>query len=285
MKMKIRDLCQESGFSRSTIKQYLREGLLHPAEKVGFRSSYYDETHLRVLGRIRYLRKQEKLPYNRIKQILATMSGQTPVAEPEQNDAVVKKTQIINKAIEFFSRNGVRGTKITDITNALGIGKSTFYLYFKNKRELYLECIDQLTAGGLIPQESLNKIIHEHDPLRRLRKRIEVALERFPPLIGIFNHVRHEMLSEDAELVKKAKNTFRLLIRPGVKDISWGVKHGYFRPINGELAGYFFIAMIEMLIYRLTLDDKFTAEEGIAALLDLFSYGALPHKNKNDKLP
>src|SRR5208283_4572998 len=55
-----------------------------------------------------------------------------------------KTLQIVKKAIELFNRVGYERVKVSDITDALQMGKGTFYLYFKNKKELLLECFRQL---------------------------------------------------------------------------------------------------------------------------------------------
>src|SRR5271165_7038448 len=55
-----------------------------------------------------------------------------------------KTLQIIEKAIELFNRLGYERVKVSDITDALRMGKGTLYLYFKNKKELLLECFRQL---------------------------------------------------------------------------------------------------------------------------------------------
>ena len=44
--MKIAQLCEESGFKRSTIHYYLNIGLLTPPSKVGLNLSLYDKSHL-----------------------------------------------------------------------------------------------------------------------------------------------------------------------------------------------------------------------------------------------
>ena len=55
-----------------------------------------------------------------------------------------KTLQIVKKAIELFNRVGYERVKVSDITDALQIGKGTLYLYFKNKKELLFECFRQV---------------------------------------------------------------------------------------------------------------------------------------------
>lgn len=55
-RMKIGALEEASGCTRDTIRFYMREGLLHAAEKSGVTMAWYDRTHLERLVRVRCLR-------------------------------------------------------------------------------------------------------------------------------------------------------------------------------------------------------------------------------------
>ena len=57
---------------------------------------------------------------------------------------VTKKKQIIEKAIELFSKNGFVRTKISDVAESVGLGKATFYFYFKSKEKLFKDCVEHM---------------------------------------------------------------------------------------------------------------------------------------------
>lgn len=50
---------------------------------------------------------------------------------------VDKKTLIIEKAVECFTRFGYDKTTMADIGNAVGLNKGTLYYYFKNKESIF----------------------------------------------------------------------------------------------------------------------------------------------------
>ncbi|MES3516897.1 MAG: TetR/AcrR family transcriptional regulator [Natronomonas sp.] len=56
-----------------------------------------------------------------------------------------KRTQLeealIREASEQFTRDGLEGTRIADLTDAVGIGTSTFYTFFESKEALYLRVL------------------------------------------------------------------------------------------------------------------------------------------------
>lgn len=50
-----------------------------------------------------------------------------------------KKTQILKNALKMFLEYDYAGTSISMVTSSVGISKSTFFNYFKNKDELFNE--------------------------------------------------------------------------------------------------------------------------------------------------
>lgn len=54
-----------------------------------------------------------------------------------------KRERIIKSAMELFNTQGFHKTKIEEITKSAGIGKGTFYLYFKNKNELVFAAFEE----------------------------------------------------------------------------------------------------------------------------------------------
>ena len=61
----------------------------------------------------------------------------------------------MDSAIALFVEKGVEHTKIVDISKKAGIGKSTFYEYFKNKADLVCQWVAEKMAGLQVPEEVL----------------------------------------------------------------------------------------------------------------------------------
>ncbi len=54
-----------------------------------------------------------------------------------------KRTSLLVKSYELFTKNGISGTSIADIAKNAGVGKGTFYSYFKDKDDLIDRLIGQ----------------------------------------------------------------------------------------------------------------------------------------------
>ena len=179
----------------------------------------------------------------------------------------LKKEHIINKAIEFFSNNGFTGTRIDEITDALGIAKGTFYLYFKSKKELLIDCIGQLTTL-VVPKEVWEDIRKETDFVSRHEKRLVAFLKAFPTFCGILSLLKSCIQSNDAVLVKKATDTYRMLVNPVRKDLRWAVEHGIIGKIDEEVASFLMFGMGESVGYLLMIDPRYTLEYVTKIVMD-----------------
>ena len=56
------------------------------------------------------------------------------------------KDHIINEATRLFARNGVKGTSLQAVADAVGMRKQSLLYHFKSKGELHAQVIDRLLA-------------------------------------------------------------------------------------------------------------------------------------------
>lgn len=54
-----------------------------------------------------------------------------------------RKEKIIYKALELYLINGYENVSITDLQNALDMGRGTMYYHFKNKDEVFIEIVNR----------------------------------------------------------------------------------------------------------------------------------------------
>lgn len=73
MLVRISELAERSGTAPATIKFYVREGLLPPAEKTGYNQVSYSEEHVRRLHLVRALVEVGGLPIARVRDVVAAV--------------------------------------------------------------------------------------------------------------------------------------------------------------------------------------------------------------------
>lgn len=93
MKVKISEIAKKSGVPLSSIRYYVREGLLPPPEKVNKKMAYYDEGCIDRLKVIQHLQEKRFFPLVLIKNILRRMDEGFSLQEAERLEDEVFRSQ------------------------------------------------------------------------------------------------------------------------------------------------------------------------------------------------
>lgn len=262
---KLAEMARKAGVSASTVYDYLRYGLLQPPVKISPTKSYFTNQHLERLYEIRNLRGVGK-SINEIRDHL----GCSDLSLSGSNDSI--KTEIIDKALELFSRNHYEKTKVVDITNALNIGSGTFYRYFKSKEELFLGCLERLPLV-LVPEDAWHQVEKESDFILRLKKRGYAMLNAFPSYIGILNYAKHSLGGDDEILAKKAAECIQTLINPLKKDLEKAVSQGRVRKdIDVDLCAHLLLGINETFGYKTLIEPEYSIEHGFGVIEDFVNH-------------
>jgi AcrR family transcriptional regulator len=281
--MRIKDLEEKSGMPRTAIHFYLRHGLLHPPRKTGRTMAYYDETHLQRLKQIENLKKGARVPLSFLKEKIGeTQISPQSISKDYDISKIVattkekakKRQEIIKKAIEVFTRQGYHRTKIMDITHSLNISTGTFYIYFNNKRDLFIEVIDDVFRR--IVGEAAIAIKGENDFLERMRIRGRVFYKNYTRYSEILNQLRAELASEEQWPAEKIKKIYHGLTQPVVREIESAIKDGIIRDIDPDLLAYALTGLIEIMSLRISLDHKYDLEKIMDFIADLTINRLLP---------
>lgn len=273
--MRIKELVEKSGVPRTTIHFYLRQGLLHPPAKTGRTMAYYDDSHLRQLKKIENLKGGGRVPISFLKERMAEAeaSMETPKTYDATRTVVTtkdkkrKRQEIIRQAIRVFSQKGYHQTKIVDITRSLKISTGTFYLYFNNKRDLFMEVIDDVFRH--IVGEAAEAIKGEKDFLERLKIRGRVFFQNYTRYSEILNQLRAELASEEQWPAEKIQKIYHGLTRPLISEIEEAIRDGIIRDIDPDLLAYNLTGSMEIMSLRLSLDSKYRLEDIIDFIVDL----------------
>ena len=100
-----------------------------------------------------------------------------------------KKESILKVAEKLFEKYSYRKVSIDEITQEAGVAKGTFYLYFKNKNELYSQILKNYYEKIIEPV----KDYAENEPDLRIR-----LYEDF--IVGLFYIKQRKILQEIIEL-------------------------------------------------------------------------------------
>jgi AcrR family transcriptional regulator len=99
-----------------------------------------------------------------------------------------KRNALLSQAFSLFMNKGIAGTTISDITESAGVGKGTFYFYFKDKEDL---------IEKLIAQKAEQLFMHALEKLHGLPEQLSVE----DTLVFIADDLV-EQLIQDSKLLK-----------------------------------------------------------------------------------
>jgi AcrR family transcriptional regulator len=248
--------------------------------------AYYDEIHLKMLATMKRLKKDLRMPIAFLKEELARL-GEGGFPEPlpgneienETDPRDIRKAEIIKAAIEAFSQKGYHRTKVSDITKKVGISTGTFYIYFENKRELFIEVGEDVFRH--IVGDAARNIKGEEHLGRKLVIRGRTFYENYSRYMEILHQLRAEIASDENWPREKLNHMYRALTSPVIEEAQEAIDKGQLRPVDPELLSFALTGMIEVMSFRISLDDKYTIEDALRFIGDLVVNGLVSEQDRN----
>jgi len=267
--MRMGELASRSDIDRQLIHYYLKKGYLHPPVYKKGNQALYDQSHLEKLVFLK--ENQEKgLPLSYSVELWEKERGgkKSSQQRSRQTEEISPTRELIMEAAtQLFLEKGYRGVTISEVMESVGITKASFYYYFENKKDLYFACLDNIFQN--IFEEALGDIKKEQDPLLRLQKRWEATRAFLPEMITFLQLIKESLRDEDEEHRRKAAEILRRsLIDPLVGDLNRGIESGMLRPMESEIMVFAIISVLEMVLYRPMIDDKYSDDQIDQAILD-----------------
>lgn len=169
-----------------------------------------------------------------------------------------RRAEILERALDVFTEEGYEDATFQKIADRCGITRTTLYLYFKNKREIFVWSIKQLTGGV---EQSLRSVIEDDSAsyAQRLESFMHMIIDRCTDNRRLFNVVLTYLLSaqksgKDPESrVKRRTIRLRHLLS---QLLIAGKKAGEFRDFNVKNANELLYSLIESTIYRIAILDR-----------------------------
>ena len=171
-----------------------------------------------------------------------------------------RRKEILKKAIDVFVDEGFENATFQKIADRCRITRTTLYIYFKNKKEIFNFSIKQLlskveedirkiyTDAGLGSIEKITKVLH--DIFRQLEENRRL-------LSVILDYLLHlsKNNTEPEKIVRR--RTLRLRHFLAIMVIE-GVKSGELKQVNIKTADDYLYSLIEAAIFRLVVLQRKT---------------------------
>lgn len=293
--MNITELEKKSGLPRSTIHYYIRSGLLHEPVRKSQTVANYDDSHLQKLRRIQKIKDDflltantTRVPLEFIRDHLdessvtfANTSDPTPSDQQKgSSKKSTKKEQIIAAALRLYTERGYNRTNIRDITKKVGVSTPTFYHYFPDKRELFVEVIDHVIDTW--KEKSAAATAGVTDDTKRSIILFRVFQENYAKIGGVINQLKAGAATGDNWARIRLAHVYKSLMEDLTKFVKSGIKNGTVRKVDPELMAYYLITIDEATVQRANLDDKYTIAELMRFIGNMVARGFLSDKGIKD---
>ncbi|MDR2631647.1 MAG: TetR/AcrR family transcriptional regulator [Spirochaetaceae bacterium] len=174
-----------------------------------------------------------------------------------------RRREILEKALDIFMEEGFENATFQKIADRCGITRTTLYIYFKNKREIFNYSIKQL-LGALewdISGVRDNKELTCPDKLLRVISLILERLEENRRLLRVILDFLLYLSKNDGEVETKVRRRTLRLRHIIATMVIEGIRSGEIKAVNVRTADDLFYSLIESAIFRLVVLKRPSAGE------------------------
>ncbi len=177
--LKMAELGARSGVPASTIRYYLRLGLLPEPLRTAKTMAYYGPEHVQRLAYIGR-RLKDGATLREVGTELAGEDRHDASAAGEEQLHSSQRARLIHAGAATLLRLGFESTSVDEVVARAGVGKAAFYRHFADKRELLVACLErELTSyerAARSRQPSLERLLGHAEIFARRRARAILAL-------------------------------------------------------------------------------------------------------------
>jgi len=188
-----------------------------------------------------------------------------------QETREARRSQIKEDALRVFSEKGYHATSVTDLVDAAGVARGTFYLYFDSKDAIFLELLDDLTAhlrANIVGIDLSRGPASMEDQLHATIVRILRTVESNQPLTRI---IFREAVGLDAVVDARLAAFDDELYGYVARSIQVGVALGTIRATDVATAAASVVGSVREIVYR------WVVRSGLPLDVDRVARGVIDH--------
>lgn len=211
---------------------------------------------------------------------MSTTSPEEPLdgrSERAKKKRERRRRAVLDTALSVFSDRGYHDTRITDIIEAAGIARGTFYIYFDSKNAIFHELLDLLLAQ--IRENVVGvDLSEEAAPIRdQLLVSVARVLEAFHANPALARFMLREAVGIDQEIDKKLESFYAHLHAWLSDSLENGQRIGLVRQLDTQYVAWCIIGSVKQFL-QLVLDRPradFDVDHLSQVILDFHLQGIL----------
>ena len=166
-----------------------------------------------------------------------------------------RKHEILQKSLDVFIDEGYEDATFQKIADRCGITRTTLYIYFKNKHEIFLGSIRELLSEleQNLKTTIFDKTLTSEEKLRNTLKTIvdqsESNLKLFSVLLNYLLQLKKSGVDTNQRVRRRIIRVRHLLSNIIIE----GIKNGQFKDCNVKDMNEMFYSLMESAIFRMSV--------------------------------
>lgn len=177
-----------------------------------------------------------------------------------RSQRLARRDQILRAAEKVFAKKGFHTASITNVIEAAGVSRGTFYLYFDSKRAIFGELLDDLFRKLAACVRHVDLAPGAPSPLEQLRANVSCALQvvaENQDLTGILFRTGQGI---DAEADLKVENFTSGVVGLIRRALHRGKEIGVVRPLDEDLVSLCIYGSLKEFVLNGLQSGRFNGE-------------------------
>jgi len=182
-----------------------------------------------------------------------------------------RRAHILACAAEVFAEKGYHASTVSDIIKKAGVARGTFYLYFKSKRTVFDELLDDLFA---LLNNSVKRIDPSRGPagvLAQMESNVDAVIDLMLGNRPLLRILMAEAIGLDPGFDKKLGEFYDRLAALTSSALEEGREMKVVRPVNSEVVALCIIGTIKEVLYQIATGRKMPKREVLVK--EILDYG------------
>jgi len=224
------------------------------------------------------------MPLEKIREIVQMIDHEIETEMAENAKSPIGRSEITESAAPLFHEKGYEAVTIADVIKAAGIGKSTFYKHFLNKKEVFLACVETILSKQTASL-GISGVDDEKDILKVFDKYSALFYSANPLWRDVINMLRSAAIYNPEEFASKLEEVIQLKIQRYKKRVRKGIQRGIFRHVNDELFAVMIMGIEEYcseyvdFLLKNDQEEEAQREKIHEEVKDILLYGVLKREN------
>jgi AcrR family transcriptional regulator len=182
-----------------------------------------------------------------------------------------RRAHILDCALGVFAHKGYHSSSVSDIIKKAGVARGTFYLYFKSKRAVFDELLDDLFA-------LLHSKVKRIDPSRgpagvvaQMESNIDAVMGCLIDNRPMLRLLMAGVVGLDSSFDKKLTEFYDRLVELTQRSLVQGHDMKVVRSVNAKIVSLCIIGTIKEVLYQIAMGRKMPKREVLVK--EILDYG------------